>query len=428
MVKQRLIKITTLLLSAMLIAPTARPFTSMQAESFTARVVIDSFSALPVEIRHTSLQGISPLTQEAIIQGEAGLRPRVSPEFAARITPEDDPVIVPPDRDVIRVSLRYRVAYPDGTYSAVVEPPFVEGPDPLPFAFEINPADINDGSIEYQLKAERFTGDPRVVVKTTHFPVGAALDPANVWAIVGLESQAAQVFDSDGGRLTIPDGNPNDGLSAVDVPEGAFGTPSQVTFTEVPLNSPFAPQSASANGPLALYQFNSDLPFNGTLMLTLLYPDFTFPNGQDGIIDGTQISESVVAVAWWDGSRWRPLAARRNANLNTLSFRIANGMKLFAILPSAAASPDDARPSQKVITPNGDGANDTLIFTFFDAASNIQVEIFDITGRRIRSLSGVGTTTWDGRDDSGDIVESGVYIYQYSDGGKRISGAVAVAK
>jgi flagellar hook assembly protein FlgD len=69
-----------------------------------------------------------------------------------------------------------------------------------------------------------------------------------------------------------------------------------------------------------------------------------------------------------------------------------------------------------------------LVFSFFDPVASVRVEIFDVNGRRVRSLTGVGTVPWDGTDDSGDIVESGVYIYQYTDSGKRISGVVAVAK
>jgi len=42
-----------------------------------------------------------------------------------------------------------------------------------------------------------------------------------------------------------------------------------------------------------------------------------------------------------------------------------------------------------------------------------EIKIFDITGRKIRSVS-AGTGKWDGKDDGGTIVESGVYIYQFT--------------
>ena len=54
------------------------------------------------------------------------------------------------------------------------------------------------------------------------------------------------------------------------------------------------------------------------------------------------------------------------------------------------------------------------------------VEIFDITGHRIRTM--VDPFEWNGRDDSGKVVESGVYIYQYKVDGERVSGLIGVAK
>ncbi|HEV8539360.1 MAG TPA: FlgD immunoglobulin-like domain containing protein [Bacteroidota bacterium] len=60
--------------------------------------------------------------------------------------------------------------------------------------------------------------------------------------------------------------------------------------------------------------------------------------------------------------------------------------------------------------------------------SGVRLEIFDIAGRRVRSLvdavqlTGVYTFTWDGRNDAGTEVASGMYIYRLRavrlDGGK----------
>ena len=49
---------------------------------------------------------------------------------------------------------------------------------------------------------------------------------------------------------------------------------------------------------------------------------------------------------------------------------------------------------------------------------SVRLEVFDVTGRRVRTLvatslsPGVHTVSWDGRDDTGRDVVSGVYIYQ----------------
>ena len=63
------------------------------------------------------------------------------------------------------------------------------------------------------------------------------------------------------------------------------------------------------------------------------------------------------------------------------------------------------------------------------------VHLFDVKGRRVRHITAPtaaceipNTFCWDGKDDSGKIVESGVYIYQYTSQGERVSGVIAVAK
>ena len=60
----------------------------------------------------------------------------------------------------------------------------------------------------------------------------------------------------------------------------------------------------------------------------------------------------------------------------------------------------------------------------FDIASTsmVRLELFDITGRTIRTLvdqtytPGRYRVTWDGRDGAGNEVASGMYIYRLSTG------------
>ncbi|RMG28996.1 MAG: T9SS C-terminal target domain-containing protein [Methanobacteriota archaeon] len=55
-------------------------------------------------------------------------------------------------------------------------------------------------------------------------------------------------------------------------------------------------------------------------------------------------------------------------------------------------------------------------------ASRITLQVFDITGRKIRTLmngqlpAGTHQVVWDGRDDAGQLVGSGVYLYQLQTG------------
>jgi hypothetical protein len=63
------------------------------------------------------------------------------------------------------------------------------------------------------------------------------------------------------------------------------------------------------------------------------------------------------------------------------------------------------------------GAGTTIDWAMPDAGS-VTLEIFDVTGRRVRTLvngsqkAGRHSATWDGRNDLGNRVASGVYLYR----------------
>ena len=68
---------------------------------------------------------------------------------------------------------------------------------------------------------------------------------------------------------------------------------------------------------------------------------------------------------------------------------------------------------------------------YFD---NVGGEIFDKEGRHVRNLpaaagGGIGTTLiWDGKDDRGNVVPGGAYIYKISGEGHSFTGTVGVAR
>ena len=88
--------------------------------------------------------------------------------------------------------------------------------------------------------------------------------------------------------------------------------------------------------------------------------------------------------------------------------------------------------SGRLVSPNGDGANDAVLFTFnnpFDSA--VTLRILDLTGSEIVSeASAPGQTQfqWDGRGPGGEPLRSGIYIYQIESEGAVFSGAIVVAR
>ena len=66
-----------------------------------------------------------------------------------------------------------------------------------------------------------------------------------------------------------------------------------------------------------------------------------------------------------------------------------------------------------------------------DASGEFTVRIYAIDGMLIKTLTALpGETklTWDGRDEAGEIVESGVYVYQLQIAESFKTGTVIVAK
>jgi len=92
-------------------------------------------------------------------------------------------------------------------------------------------------------------------------------------------------------------------------------------------------------------------------------------------------------------------------------------------------------------TPNGDGINDEVEISYYllklTGETPVQVEICDLAGNRLRmiheieTVSGRYTHTWDGRNDEGDLVSPGLYIYRIfvdaDEGGAEKVGTISVA-
>jgi flagellar hook assembly protein FlgD len=62
-----------------------------------------------------------------------------------------------------------------------------------------------------------------------------------------------------------------------------------------------------------------------------------------------------------------------------------------------------------------------------------ELTVFDVAGRRVTSFRGVGSTgpnavNWDGRDEAGANLGSGVYYYTLQVGGKTATGKMVMVK
>ncbi len=406
--------------AALFAVAAAEAFQSVRVENVTAGCLTGGVRPQFLKISHTPLSEGSEVTREVIILGEAGFdTPTTPPPYNQRMT-VFSPAPAPENQQIeVLVEYRFIPSLSAGPEESVFTPAIV-GPDPVAFAFEINPSSVTSGALQYRILARRLNSN---TTSYTYSPREIAGVPQ--WNFIQVKSNALQVIGIQGGRFSLVDGNPADGETFLDVPRGLFSTPTAVTLDEIPLNDPSIPQGLPEA--IKVYRVDSQGPVKGNMMLTALYPDFEYPQGQDGIIDGSQRPETSIGMAYWDGFTWRYLGGVINATLNTVTARIG-GSGFYAIVPAQAQAAQDARPFEKIITPNGDGKNDIATFLFANPLDNTKIEIFDMTGHRIRTLFSATDNGWDGRDENGSVVESGVYIYQFKTDGKLVSGLVAVAK
>ena len=136
-------------------------------------------------------------------------------------------------------------------------------------------------------------------------------------------------------------------------------------------------------------------------------------------------NEKDLKIAWYDGYDWRVIGGEVNQEEKTISTKITHFgyYGLFAVKMSASLY----RPKERILTPAWkDGRNDKATFDGINDISTT-IKIYDITGRKIRQINEL-PYEWDGKNEDGDIVESGVYIYQFKVEGKIISGTIAIAK
>ena len=116
----------------------------------------------------------------------------------------------------------------------------------------------------------------------------------------------------------------------------------------------------------------------------------------------------------------------------TVESGLLGGYQIRSLARGAAFEFDMGGVSNKAITPNGDGLNDTVVFTFDNPKdSGITGKIFDIRGRFVADMRpgpiAGATLLWDGKA-GGAAVPRGVYIYQIQAEGKTFNGSVVVIR
>lgn len=222
-----------------------------------------------------------------------------------------------------------------------------------------------------------------------------------------------------GGRVDVAIGDPRLPGVTLDLP-GGVGVRSVTVSLEPTGTQPLLRGLA----PVRVFELGPDnITFNRPGTISLPYMD----QDQDGVVDGTTVNENDLRIFWHDGVEWRSVGGRVDTAANRVTARISH-FSLYALFPfNLGATAESVRPKERILTPNGDGVWDDAVFDgISDADGDYTIEIFNVRGERVRRI--VNMNKWNGRDDDGQIVENGTYVYRLTGQGMTVTGMIAVAR
>jgi hypothetical protein len=192
----------------------------------------------------------------------------------------------------------------------------------------------------------------------------------------------------------------------------------------------FAPVVSPGNQPAVL-------PNDGAgYAIALHYPasgGYIVPN-LSGVSAATPNTPGNLSAFYVNGSN----AAQVFGRVDTVAqeVQVQSGLvgdyQVRTVLRNQAFNFDISGISNRAITPNGDGLNDTVVFTFDNPHdSAFSGRIFDVRGRYVSDMApgpvAGASLMWDAKS-GGRVVPRGVYIYQIQAEGKTFNGTVVVIR
>ncbi|MFA6028723.1 MAG: hypothetical protein WC969_02585 [Elusimicrobiota bacterium] len=140
-----------------------------------------------------------------------------------------------------------------------------------------------------------------------------------------------------------------------------------------------------------------------------------------------------LGIFWNNGVEFKKLYGKVDAAEQTVTVVTPNlgRFQVRGIFREQGVTFDLSNITSRIFTPNGDGKNDVVIFSF-DNPKNASVEgkIYDLRGAFVAMMAPgplENSLMWDGKMD-GRTVTGGVYIYQVKGDGKTFNGTLVVAR
>lgn len=138
-----------------------------------------------------------------------------------------------------------------------------------------------------------------------------------------------------------------------------------------------------------------------------------------------------MSVYWWNGTRWVQLYGDLDAQaqMMIISTKYLGRYQLRSVERPQAFNFNQAGVSNRLVTPNGDGKNDAVVFTYDNPRdSAVTVRILDIKGKVVAGSLPEGPVSNSKVWAPGAAVPGGVYIYQIESEGQVFTGTVVILK
>ena len=142
---------------------------------------------------------------------------------------------------------------------------------------------------------------------------------------------------------------------------------------------------------------------------------------------------SNLSMYFYNHSKWVQLYGTVNEQQKSVEIQTSmlGKYQVRKVERAGSFGADFSGLSNRLITPNGDGKNDTMVFVFDNPmGSGIKGTIYDLKGARVADMVPgpvSNSMLWDAKA-GGRVVPGGVYIYQLEAEGKVYNGTVVVIK
>jgi hypothetical protein len=140
-----------------------------------------------------------------------------------------------------------------------------------------------------------------------------------------------------------------------------------------------------------------------------------------------------LSVFWFNGAKWVQMYGKVDelAQVMNVDTKYLGQYQLRSVERVTEFTFNPAGLSNKMISPNGDGKNDAVVFTFDNPrGSEVTGRVLNMKGTVVATMTQgpIGSSLmWDG-SSGGRAVPGGIYIYQIQAEGKTFSGTVLIIK